>query len=122
MSQPSPEEYEKLKRQLYESISPRRRKFIDKLGYENWEPWAEPFHPADIRKDSITNMTAKDLLLEFLASRPESDRLDPAYARPCQELAMGVVNKEERYRPIFDFCTWYLERLRSEGKSIHWNR
>jgi hypothetical protein len=122
MSTPSPEEYERLKRELYERISPRRRKFIDRLGYDKWEPWAEPFHPADIRKDSITQLTAKDLLWEFLASRPENDRLDPSYARPVKELAMGVVNKDERFRPVFEFCLWYLERLQKEGKTLNWDR
>jgi hypothetical protein len=122
MSRPSPEEYERLKRDLYEKISPRRRKFIDRMGYENWEPWAEPFHPADIRKDNITSKTAKDLVLEFLASRPEEEKNDPGYARPVKELAMGIVNKDERYRPVFEFCLWYLEQLRKEGKTLHWNR
>ena len=33
---------EKLKRDLYEKISPRRRKFIDRIGYENWTPSPSP--------------------------------------------------------------------------------
>jgi hypothetical protein len=122
MSGPSPEEYEKLKRELYEKISPRRRKFIDRMGYENWEPWAEPFHPADIRKDNITDKTANELLHEFLASRPEEDRNDPGYARPVKELTLAVVNKDERFRPVFEFCLWYLEQLNKKGKQLHWKR
>ena len=52
---------EKLKRDLYEKISPRRRKFIDRIGYENWDPFPEPNEPNDIRTD-ISKRTVQQLL------------------------------------------------------------
>ena len=54
-------EEEKLKRDLYEKIPPRRRKFIDRIGYENWDPFPEPNEPIEIRTD-VTKRTAQQLL------------------------------------------------------------
>ena len=51
MSEFSPEEAEKRKRAVFESMSPRRQKHILKKGYEKWDPFAEPKDPIDIRKD-----------------------------------------------------------------------
>ena len=39
------EEQEKQKRAIYESLSPRRKKFIDRIGYEKWDPFQEPKDP-----------------------------------------------------------------------------
>ena len=55
---------EKLKRQLYERIPARRRKFIDRIGYDKWDPFPEPNDPVEIRTD-ITKRTAQQLLKEF---------------------------------------------------------
>ena len=44
-------EEEKLKRELYERISPRRRKFIDRIGYDKWDPFPQPNDPVEIRPD-----------------------------------------------------------------------
>ena len=53
----TPEE-EKLKRDLYEKIPPRRRRFIDRIGYENWDPFPEPNDPIEIRTD-VTKRTVQ---------------------------------------------------------------
>ena len=58
-------EEEKLKRDLYEKIPARRRKFIDRIGYENWDPFPEPNEPIEIRKD-VTQRTAQQLMQEFI--------------------------------------------------------
>ena len=63
----TPEE-EKLKRDLYEKIPPRRRKFIDRIGYDNWDPFPEPNEPVEIRKD-VTQRTAQQLMQEFIRSK-----------------------------------------------------
>ena len=31
------DEQEGLKREIYERMNPRRRKFVDRIGYENWD-------------------------------------------------------------------------------------
>lgn len=35
------EEQEKLKREIYERMNPRRRKFIDRIGYDEWDPFQD---------------------------------------------------------------------------------
>ena len=54
-------EEEKLKRELFEKINPRRRKFIERIGYENWDPFPEPNEPNDIRTD-ISKRTVQQLI------------------------------------------------------------
>ena len=39
---PSPEELAALKRTIFEKLKPRRRKFIEKIGYDAWDPFQEP--------------------------------------------------------------------------------
>ena len=76
-------EEEKLKRELYERIPPRRRKFIDRIGYEQWDPFPEPNDPIEIRTD-VTKRTAQQLLQNL--SSPEtvkrSSPAQPARAKP----------------------------------------
>ena len=36
------EEQEQLKREIYERMNPRRRKFVDRIGYDNWDPFQKP--------------------------------------------------------------------------------
>ena len=68
-------EEEKLKRDLYEKIPPRRRKFIDRIGYDKWDPFPEPNEPVEIRTD-ITKRTAQQLMQEFVRSKiPAEDLL-----------------------------------------------
>jgi hypothetical protein len=49
MSEFSPEEAEKRKRAVFESMSPRRQKHILKKGYDKWDPFEEPKDPIDIK-------------------------------------------------------------------------
>ena len=114
------EDEEKLKRDLYEKIPPRRRKFIDRIGYENWDPFPEPNDPIEIRTD-ITKRTAQQLLQEFIRYRKceaqlagESDPCE-AYIQGAMEAAIGVVNKQEKFLGVFEFATWYNKLLKKEG-------
>jgi hypothetical protein len=60
------EEQEKQKRAIYESLSPRRKKFIDRIGYEKWDPFQEPKDPRKVKTDA-TNRTTKQLVRDFLS-------------------------------------------------------
>ena len=53
------EEQEKLKRDLYDKIPARRKKFIDKIGYENWDPFPKPNDPMEIRRD-VSKRTSQE--------------------------------------------------------------
>ena len=65
-------EQEQLKKELYDKISPRRRKFIDKIGYENWDPFPKPNDPMEIRRD-ISKRTSQDLFREYFQTRPKDE-------------------------------------------------
>lgn len=98
------------KRIFYEKMSPRRRKFIDRIGYDNWDPFEGPKEPMDIRVDT-TGRTIQQLVKDFLNS-PLADVKDGEFARGAMECAFGLVNKEEKYRGTFAFCLWYNQILK----------
>ena len=52
---------------VFDSMSDRRQKHILKRGYDKWDPFEEPKHPIDIRKDK-TKRTTQTLVREFLQS------------------------------------------------------
>lgn len=103
-----------IKRQIYEQMNPRRRKFIDRIGYDMWDPFQAPKEPLDIRTDR-TRRTLQDLMRDFLkAHKPEGK--DPAWRQGALDCALGIIKKDERYQGIFDFCLWYSSILEEEEK------
>ncbi len=108
------EEQEVLKKEIYERMNPRRRKFVDRIGYENWDPFQKPNDPLDIRLDT-TKRTTQQLVREFLQQAAQKGEYSNDYGRGALECALGVVNKDEKYLGIFDFCHWYYDLLKKEG-------
>lgn len=106
-------EYEAQKRRIYEKMSPRRRKFVDRLGYENWDPFQEPKHPVETRRER-SGRTAHQLLREFRTSLGGRE-VSGEFNRGALECAVGVVNNEERVAGCLAFCVWYAELLRKEN-------
>ncbi|MCF8030226.1 MAG: hypothetical protein K9K39_04975 [Desulfohalobiaceae bacterium] len=104
---------EERKRAIYESLSPRRRKFIDRIGFEEWDPFQEPKHPFDIRKDR-TSRTASQIVEAFYREM-DCEAASMAYRNGVQEMCMGIFNWDERYRGMYEFCRWYMEELRRMG-------
>jgi hypothetical protein len=113
MSEFSPEETEIRKKAVFDSMSPRRQKHIHKKGYDKWDPFEEPKDPIDIRKDK-TKRTTQMLVREFLQSRG-SEGYSNAYGRGVLEMALGIVNDDERFIGMYDFAQWHQELLRKEG-------
>ncbi len=109
----SPEEIEVQKRYMYEKLSPRRRRFVDKIGYDEWDPFAKPFDPIDLRQD-VTGRTSQQLCEEFI--REVHANRNSEYAQAAAEFGVMLVMNFEKVRPIFDFCVWYNEMLAKEGK------
>lgn len=114
-------EQEEMKKYMYEKLSPRRRRFIDKVGFENWNPFPEPNDPMDIRKDTETGHTIQDLVRTFLRSKAMGAKVGANYSRGVNELAAGIVNKDERYRGMYDFIVWYNDILRDQDKEMDWD-
>jgi hypothetical protein len=113
MSEFSPEEVERRKRAVFDCMSPWRQRHILKRGYEAWDPFEEPKDPIDIRKDK-THRTTQMLVREFLQTRP-GEAENNAYNRGVLEMALGIVNREDRFRGMFEFACWYRELLKKEG-------
>jgi len=112
MSELSAEEAERRKKAIFDSMSPRRRNHILKRGYEKWDPFEEPKDPIDIRKDK-TRRTTQDLVREFLQTR-SGEAKNNAYNRGVLEMALGIVNGEDRFRGMYEFACWYRELLIKE--------
>ncbi len=106
-------EAEAKKRGIYEGMSPRGKRYVDKIGYEAWDPFAEPKEPLDIRAD-VGKRTTQQLVRAFLQEhRP--DGVGNAYSQGVLDCALGIVNKDEKFRGVFEFCLWYDTLLRREG-------
>lgn len=105
-------EEEDQKRLMYENMSPRRKKFIDRIGYDKWDPFQLPKDPMDIRQDA-TKRTTQELVRDFLQTRDRAT-LGNDYSRGVLECALGIVNKDDKFRGIYDFCLWYREQLTDE--------
>lgn len=108
-------EQEACKRQIYESMSPRRRKFVDRIGYEAWDPFQAPNDPLDIRKDA-TGRPLEELVGEFMRAEGGAAR-SRVWKKGALDCALGIIRKDEKYQGIFDFCMWYARLLRKEGQS-----
>lgn len=100
------------KRLFYERMSPRRRRFIDRIGYDAWDPFEAPKEPMDIRTD-ISARTVQDLVRDFLRSVSQEFH-GGEYARGALECAQGIVARQEKYQGVLDFCVWYHELLLKE--------
>jgi hypothetical protein len=104
------------KKAIFDSMSPRRQKFIlNKVGYEKWDPFQEPKDPIDIRTDK-TKRTSQMLVREFLQNCP-MERYSNSYGRGVLEMAMGIVNNEDRFLAMYEFAIWYHDLLKKEGQS-----
>ena len=69
----------------------------------------------DVRLD-VTKRTTQQLVREFLqlkAARNEQYGND--YGRGVLECALGIVNRDEKFQGITDFCLWYHDLLKKEG-------
>lgn len=113
MNRLSPEEEEKRKKAIFDSMSPRYQKHILKKGYEKWDPFQEPKDPIDIRKDK-TKRTTQTLVSEFLHTISAEDYSN-AYGSGVFEICLGIINDDDKYRGMFDFSVWYNELLKREG-------
>lgn len=101
------------KRAIYERMSPRRRRFVDRIGFDKWDPFQEPKHPIEIRTEA-TQRTAQELYNAFFAQNEVSNR-NSAYNRGVHEFCMGIFGRDDRYRGMFDFCIWYARELQKQN-------
>ncbi len=105
------------KRMIFDSMSPRRQKQIEKKGYDRWNPFQEPKDPINMRMDE-TRRTSKILIQDFFNSTEDDDTRGNEYRRGVFEFCMGIINEDEKYLGMFDFACWYREELKKRGLGI----
>jgi hypothetical protein len=105
-------EAEQRKKSIFDSMSPRRQKHILKKGYEKWDPFELPKDPIDIRRDK-TRRTTQQLVREFLQNCGH-EKYGNAYAQGVLEMAIGIVNDDDRFIGMYEFAAWHQELLKKE--------
>ena len=113
MSELTPQEAEDRKKAVFDSMAPRRQKHILKKGYDKWDPFQEPKDPIDIRKDK-SKRTTQVLVREFLQSR-DFEGYSNSYGRGVLEMAVGIINDDDRFIGMYEFVCWHKELLKREG-------
>jgi hypothetical protein len=98
------------KKAVYDCMSPRRQKHIIKMGYDKWDPFQEPKDPIDIRRDK-TKRTSQQLVREFL-QKCEHEKYSNSYGRGVLEMALGIVNDDDRFLGMYEFAIWYQKELK----------
>jgi hypothetical protein len=112
-------EEEKKKREIFESMSPRRQQRILRKGYDKWDPFLAPKEPPFFNEEERVRVHEAALRLEeFLMSktgeaRGEGGVLASAYVQGAREICFGLAKGEERYQGMRDFCGW-LTRIEAE--------
>lgn len=109
LDHPSSETIEERKKAVFEAMSERRKQHILKKGYDRWDPFQEPKDPIDIRKDP-TKRTTQQLVREFLQQHA-SETYSNAYGAGVLEMALGLINHDDKCRGMYDFACWYSKLL-----------
>ncbi|WP_462324746.1 hypothetical protein [Desulfoplanes sp.] len=107
---------EEQKRHMYEHMGRRRRKFIERIGYDAWDPFAEPNDPIDIRMGPA-RMTAQQLVSEFMKSKRTMD-VGVAYKEGIEAMALGVTKHDEKIKAMYEFSLWYNAMLTKQGRDF----
>ena len=109
----TPEEIAARKKAIYDAMGKRGKRQIDKMGYENWDPTQTPKDPIEIRTDD-TKRTSQQLIQLFLQQASHDDYSN-SFAQGALEMCLGIINKEEKIRGMYEFTKWYMELLKREG-------
>jgi len=102
------------KKAIFDSMSPRRQKHISKKGYDAWDPFEEPKDPIDIRRDG-TRRTTQQLVREFLQQNTREDYSN-AYGRGVLEMALGIINDDDRFIGMYEFALWHQEEMKKVNR------
>ena len=109
----SQEEIDNKKRAIFEAMGSRGQKKITQDGYDKWNPFEEPKHPIDIRKDK-TKRTSQVLIREFLQST-KHEEYSNAFGQGALDICLGIINNDEKFLGMYAFSCWYKDLLKNEG-------
>lgn len=119
MNEFTSEERAARKRAVFDSMAPRRQKQIMARGYDKWDPFMEPKDPIEIRRDT-TRRTSIQLFREFLWAR-ENEKYSNSYGQAVLDMALGLINGDDRYIAMYEFAVWYRALLEAEGHKPPWH-
>ncbi len=109
----SREEIEARKKAIFDSMGKRGQKQILKTGYDKWDPTQTPKDPIDIRADK-TKRTTQQLIREFL-QQTSHEEYSNSFAQGAFDMALGIINNDEKVRGMYAFALWYKDLLEKEG-------
>lgn len=115
MNQPSKAEIEERKKAIFDAMGARGKRQILKKGYDQWDPFENPKDPIDIRRDK-TRRTTQMLVREFLQSCTQ-ESYSNSFGQGVLEIALGIVNEDDRYLAMYAFSCWYRDLLEKEKQS-----
>ncbi len=102
---------EEQKKAIFESLSARAKTYVAKIGYDKWDPFQKPNDPLDLRKFS-TDKTARTMAMQFLQQRTD-EHYSNVYAKAVMDFCMGLMDNDERYLAMYEFCLWYQNQSQS---------
>ncbi len=109
----SEKDKEERKKSIFDAMGKRGQKRIIKQGYDEWSPFADPKDPIDIRKD-VTKRTAQELVTEFLHGHRDETH-SAIFGEGVLEIALGLMNDNDRFKGMYEYSVWYSELLEKEG-------
>jgi hypothetical protein len=115
----SKEDIEKRKKAIFDSMGKRAQNAIIKKGYENWDPFEEPKHPVEIRKDKTGN-SVTGIVKKFFEAYPEKKE-DSAFRKVVEEMALGIITGDDRIKARYLFSMWYKNLLEDAGIEDDWS-
>ena len=108
---PMTSEEEKKKKELFESMSPRRQQRILKKGYDKWDPFLAPKEPPFFNQEERKRvreaaLSLEEFLLQKSREQGQDGRLHSAYVQGAREICFGLSKGEERCQGMRDLCMW----------------
>lgn len=109
-------EEQKQKRLIYDSMSARGRKWVDKIGYDNWDPFMKPKEPPFMKGfDLKAELPENPLELyhffmkETTGENPEIN-VSEHYKQAALDACQTIKQFEERVRAYHDVYVWYKSK------------
>ncbi len=107
----SEDDIEKRKKAIFENMSVRGQRRILKMGYDKWDPFQDPKDPIEIRKDD-TNRTLSELIADYFKQH-QAKEPSAKYRQGIFEMALGLINNDDRYLAMYEFACWYKDQKRT---------
>ncbi|MDY0132964.1 MAG: hypothetical protein RBR53_09880 [Desulforegulaceae bacterium] len=114
----SREEIDKRKKAIFDSMGKRTQSAILRKGFDSWDPFEEPKHPVEIRKDKTGN-TVSGIVEKFFNDFPEK-KGDSAYRKIVEEMSLGVITGDDKIKARYVFSMWYKKVLEESGIEEDW--